>query len=247
MIVLPQLAYIGHALLNYTIANVGGPSTTIRGSGYWDTFTPNCTIEFIASLPTTPMSTSEIEAFESALPDAPHIVEMVSGGDYFKQLTRAPPGSTYLELDTNAVGKVRGSGKLMRFTAGGFIKLNAAVAKIFLRDPTAKSTEFGETEFWEPITVDTGEEGLDWLNTAMVLSQGRLLVEDGRAYGFELRLFMMVNGVAGSALEAEPETVVEAEVEVDAGDGEAEVEASVPTAEPSAPVRRSRRARRTYL
>ena len=241
MIVLPQLAYIGHALLNYTIANVGAPSTTIRGSGYWDTFTPNCTIEFIDSLPTTPMSTGEIEAFESTLPDAPHIVEIVSGGDYFKQLTRAPPGSTYLELDTNVVGKARGSGKLVRFTAGGFIKLNTAVAKIFLRDPTAKSTEFGETEFWEPITVDTGEAGLEWLNTAMVLSQGRLLVEDGRAYGFELRLFMMVNGVAGSALEAEPETVVEAEVDAE------EVEASVPTADASALVRRSRRARRSYM
>lgn len=190
MIVLPQLAYIGHAFLNYTIHNSLSPNVTPRGAGFYDTFT-NGTLSFVATPPTIPPSISAIADFEANLDAAPFHVDMIpGGGDYFKAL---PSG--YLELDTHAAGIVRESGAVVRFTAGGFIKINDKVATL-LAGKATKSLEFGDTEFWEPITVDTGDKGLAWLNEKMVLSQGRLLVENGRGYGMELRLFMMVNGVA---------------------------------------------------
>jgi hypothetical protein len=41
--------------------------------------------------------------------------------------------------------------------------------------------------------VDTGDPELKWLNYRLIFSQGRFLVEKGKAYGFELRLFSPVN------------------------------------------------------
>jgi hypothetical protein len=55
------------------------------------------------------------------------------------------------------------------------------------------ATRFGETDFWEPILVDTGDPDLKWLNYRLIFSQGRFLVAKGKAYGFELRLFSPVN------------------------------------------------------
>lgn len=46
--------------------------------------------------------------------------------------------------------------------------------------------------------MDTGDLKAKWMNEKMILTQGRLLVDGakGRAYGMELRLFMMINGQA---------------------------------------------------
>ncbi|KAI5803662.1 hypothetical protein EDC01DRAFT_464669 [Geopyxis carbonaria] len=192
MIVLPQLAYLGHAFINYTILNTGSPSITPRGSSYYDMFTSG-SLSFIPAPPTaaTRLNTTGIAAFESDLSRGVG-VEILHGGDYFTQRPAPLPG--YLELDSTGVGRATASGKLVRFKAQGFIKVNEAVAKIFLRSPAAASMQYGQTDFWEPITFDTGDESLLWLNTRVVISQGRLLVEGAKAYGFELRLWTLVNG-----------------------------------------------------
>jgi len=209
MIVLPQLAYIGHAFLNYTIHNSLSPSITPRGTGFYDTFTSGY-LSFYDVAPTTPPTIAEIEAFESNLPTAPVTIDIIpGGGDYFNSL---PSG--YFELDTNAAGTVRESGKLVRLTAKGFIKINAKVQAV-LGGVAEKSMEFGETEFWEPVTVDTGDAKAKWMNEKMILTQGRLLVNEasGRAYGMELRLFMMINGQSTSTT-APTQTATDTSVKV---------------------------------
>lgn len=94
-----------------------------------------------------------------------------------------------------------------------------------LTGTASKSMEFGETEFWEPVTVDTGDLNAKWMNEKMVLTQGRLLVDEskGRAYGMELRLFMMINGTPATTSTATSTVTPTATTEVPEGTATSEV------------------------
>jgi hypothetical protein len=122
---IPHLAYIGHALVNYTITNAGAPSITPRGTFYYDTFTSG----FLTFHPETSLSTAvphelnDTGPIDIGLPG--NTVTLLGGNDYFKILS-----PEYFELDTTAAGKSE-SGKLVHFRAGGFVRIDEKLKMIF--------------------------------------------------------------------------------------------------------------------
>lgn len=123
---LPVLAYIGHALLNYTLTNPGG-SITPRGTGYYDIFGAGVLTFHPASVLTLPAPNPayipETGPLNISLPA--YKVDILSGNDYFKLRS-----GNMFELDTTAAGKAVNSGALVHFRAGGFIRINAYLGQI---------------------------------------------------------------------------------------------------------------------
>ncbi|KAA8894694.1 hypothetical protein FN846DRAFT_894855 [Sphaerosporella brunnea] len=183
---LPHFAYIGYAAINYTLINAGNPSNTPRGVSYYDTFNSGV----LTFLPETSLYTPLPGYVTDTGPIPTNLsttsVRLVDGGDYFKFL--AP---STLALDSTAAGFSE-AGNLVHFRAAGFIRIQDSLSMI-LQGKGNGSMKFGETDFWEPITVDTGDAALKWLNFRVIISQGRVLVDKGKAYGIELRLWSPVN------------------------------------------------------
>jgi hypothetical protein len=124
MQLLPHLAYIGHAMINYTIANARTPSVTPRGTFYYDTFTSG----FLTFHPEISLSTSVPREVNDTGPIdinlSGNTVTLLSGNDYFKFLE-----PNYFALDTTAAGQSE-SGALVHFRAGGFLRIEEKLKMI---------------------------------------------------------------------------------------------------------------------
>jgi len=121
---LPVLAYIGHALINYTLANPAG-SLTPRGRSYYDIFSSGVLTFHPAAVLSLPVPSRIPETGPLSIPLPAYKVNILSGNDYFK--LREPD---MLELDTTAAGKAANSGALVHLRAGGFIRINAYLASV---------------------------------------------------------------------------------------------------------------------
>ncbi|KAF2091005.1 hypothetical protein K490DRAFT_62336 [Saccharata proteae CBS 121410] len=128
----------------------------------------------------------------SSVPGASKAMELQvlpGGGDY----TTLFAEHGVLSLDIHMVAKDALNGDLFRFQNSGFIHVNNEnVGNILLGSKEAKTTEFGEADVFERITCNTSSTEHGWMNFAVMVAQGRLLVSDGKFVGIEFRVFKML-------------------------------------------------------
>lgn len=74
----------------------------------------------------------------------------------------------------------------------GHLTVNEAAQKCFAWSPEAKSTEFGDLEFWCAPNIETGSEKFKWVETAAWLGQGRFVVDE-KGTAVEYRIYRAKN------------------------------------------------------
>ncbi|RDW82860.1 hypothetical protein BP6252_03972 [Coleophoma cylindrospora] len=116
---------------------------------------------------------------------APLVAKVLpGGGDY--SIFHQEAG--VIRLDINMVA-VDSNNDLFKFRNTGFIKLDDYTTPLVLGTPGSKSTEFGESEVVESITIETASKEWGWLNFATLIGQVKMVAEDGMFAAFEIRVF----------------------------------------------------------
>jgi hypothetical protein len=62
----------------------------------------------------------------------------------------------------------------------GVIRLNESVLKVIQSAPDAKSTDFADQEFWTTPIVEANAGVLKYLETSVLVAQGRFFIEGDR-------------------------------------------------------------------
>lgn len=132
-----------------------------------------------------------------SVPPLPPLTLTILPGGFDYATTHASGG--YIRLDIHVAAIDPGTATpdnptpspvLFKFTNPGFLKLDEKTLPIVLGDKSARSTEFGETDMLESITVNTSSEEWGWLNYRLLIGQCRLLVgESGGLEVIEVRVF----------------------------------------------------------
>lgn len=60
----------------------------------------------------------------------------------------------------------------------GHLKIDEAVEKVLAWSSDAKSTSFGDHEFWCSPNIETGSEKFKWVEAAAWVGQGRFVVDE---------------------------------------------------------------------
>jgi hypothetical protein len=178
----PILAYVGYAQVNYTFSKTPAERSwnAALEKGYIEIYGPE-----IATAPAPKSIPNEGKIiYDSQYPC--HKMEITSSVKTAKMM------NDNIALQLNTMTAAVSNNGTVYFKSGGYIQYSIPVAR-FMAGGGKKGMRFGETDFFEPITVDTGDKKFRWLNSRIVLSQGRLLALKGQPYGIEYRLFTMVS------------------------------------------------------
>ena len=65
-------------------------------------------------------------------------------------------------------------------TIRGVIHLNEGVLKVIQSAPDAKSTDFADQDFWTTPVVEASAGALKYLETSVLVAQGRFFIEGDR-------------------------------------------------------------------
>jgi hypothetical protein len=74
----------------------------------------------------------------------------------------------------------------------GILKVNDAVAKVLGGAPDAKSTEYGDQEWFMCPFIETSAEKFKWVEDTMWLGQGHWIVDE-KGTAVEYQVFRVVN------------------------------------------------------
>ncbi|KAH7014038.1 hypothetical protein B0J12DRAFT_689559 [Macrophomina phaseolina] len=166
----PPLNHVCNLCLDVAPPLSGG--ITPRGPAYW--------FEIVGG------STVSADIAPSAPASGPELEVLRGGGDY-AILNR---DSGFLSLDVRVVAREKLHGDLFMFRNRGAIRFdNDKVTRILNSEQTATSTEYGEASMYESVVCNTASKEYAWMNFAVLVAEGRLVVEDGRLASVELRLF----------------------------------------------------------
>jgi hypothetical protein len=120
-----------------------------------------------------------------------HLKVLPGGGDYTTSFTEY--GAISLDINILAQRNVGDTQELFRFQARGFVHVNDKIAKIFAGDPSATSTEFGEAYIFQTFSCNTSSKDFGWMNFAVLVGQGRIVVDQGKVVAAEFRAYELVN------------------------------------------------------
>lgn len=122
----------------------------------------------------------------TSLSDSPALKATVlpGGGDY--SIFHREAGVIRLDINMVAVDK---NNDLYKFHNTGFIKLDEHTTPLVLGTPGSQSTDFGESEVVESITIETASKEWGWLNFATLIGQVKMVAKDGVLAAFEVRVF----------------------------------------------------------
>lgn len=113
-----------------------------------------------------------------------HATVLPGGGDY--SLFHQDAGVIRLDINMLAMDSNQ---DLFKFHNTGFIKLDQYTTPLVLGTPGAKSTEFGDSEVVESITIETQSKEWGWLNFETLIGQVKMVAEEGILTAFEIRVF----------------------------------------------------------
>jgi len=86
------------------------------------------------------------------------------------------PTTNVLHISVRLQGRITGGGSLyIQYT--GVIKVDEATSKVITWSSDAKTTDFGDHDFWVRPVVETSNQEHKWLETTFFVGQGRWVVE----------------------------------------------------------------------
>jgi hypothetical protein len=74
----------------------------------------------------------------------------------------------------------------------GILKINEAGSKVLSWAPDAKSTNYGDQEWFSGPIVETSDPKLKWMETSLFVGQGRFVVE-GKEEAVEYEIYKVTN------------------------------------------------------
>ena len=84
--------------------------------------------------------------------------------------------SGYSYLDTRCRAKTDAGEVYIQYT--GFLATDEATTKASRRVPDAKPTDFGDTNWFTRLIIETSDHRLKWLETSILVGQGRVHLDD---------------------------------------------------------------------
>ncbi|KAL6249314.1 hypothetical protein RBB50_003167 [Rhinocladiella similis] len=73
----------------------------------------------------------------------------------------------------------------------GFLAVDEATTKALRRAPDAESTQVGDTSWFTGVIIETSDEKLKWLETSVLVGQGRVQVVDDSGTGAEYLIYRL--------------------------------------------------------
>ncbi|KAI5815446.1 hypothetical protein BZA77DRAFT_355214 [Pyronema omphalodes] len=179
---LPSLSYIGYGQMNYTFTQpTPGNWEAALEKGYIEIHSP----EITTHPPPTPIPESGKIIYNSPQHASSHRMEITKSSKTGKMMNE----NIALQLSTMMTAVANGT---IFLKSDGYVKYNDPVSR-FLSAGAGKGMRFGETDFFEVVTIDSADREFRWLHGRIVVSQGRLLAAGGKPYGIEYRLFTVVS------------------------------------------------------
>jgi len=96
-----------------------------------------------------------------------------SSGDWL--LLDTSTGTAHLDVRVSARTPA-GEGIYIHYL--GHLKINEAAEKVFEWSPDAKSTQFGDLEFWCSPNIETGSDKFKWVEAVAWVGRGRFVVDE---------------------------------------------------------------------
>jgi hypothetical protein len=72
------------------------------------------------------------------------------------------------------------------------VKIDEAITKVLTRAKDAKSTEFGDHDWFITPVIETSDEKFKWVENTLFVAQGRLVVDE-KGSAIEYQIFKVGN------------------------------------------------------
>lgn len=102
------------------------------------------------------------------------------------------PTTSVSHLDVRVQGRTT-DGESIYIHYTGVLKIDEASAKVLRWSKDAKSTNYGDHEWFAGPIIETSSEKYKWVETSLFVAQGHWVVEDNGKQAVEYKIYKVTN------------------------------------------------------